>query len=701
MTDIPKIILQNPFRVLGVFANSPKKEIVANKGKATKFLQVGRDVDYPLDLKAFMPKVERSVDIFNQADAALTIAKGQLKYAQFWFVKSTPLDDVAFNHLFVGDTQQAIEIWNKKDCASSLQNKMVCYYCNGDIDSALNIAEDLYENFSDDFLKIADTTGTLQLTQTDLVQMYLDTLSAEIEPMKIFNVVWTQEWKDYLGSKIVKPIIERIEAAIKTAHDVDDDDANASLRAGNKLVKETKEDFTQLKKILPKGDIQLESIADKLGEQILQCAINYHNHSNDYDRAEIALGLQKSAAKIVMGDFAKERCEDNGNTLQEIIDRLPPREVLSESKNIEQAITAFQKKDKIIVNDIIGLLQNTRADIVSIKEKLGDVNEYYIKISTRIAEIALSNSIRILNDAQESDLPKLEDPMSKGYTEFKLRKIFAASWEIILWISLLDTDAEFKEVRLKPNKDALKEILDNIDAFSILGYIPPFTRSVFAGCCKDVKVDSYTYYTEEELYRICCNGKIYTTSKSLESLAFNEKIKQYDLYLQRYSENKDGSPLSEERLKRIKTIEQKKQQQLEDRRRKEEEKKRQKIEEEKRKEKAAFEACRSLRDYEFFVYGRSKSQYVEQAEEIIEKLRRRRRIIKWLIIIAILIGLTVLVGFYWGGKGYAILSGFIAVCAISVTLNKHRLEIEVRLIALLIAIIAGLVFYYFAKTYHL
>ena len=50
MASVPEIILNNPFRVLGVYANSSYREIVASISKATKFLEVGKQVDYPLDL---------------------------------------------------------------------------------------------------------------------------------------------------------------------------------------------------------------------------------------------------------------------------------------------------------------------------------------------------------------------------------------------------------------------------------------------------------------------------------------------------------------------------------------------------------------------------------------------------------------------------------------------------------------------------
>ena len=40
VNTIPKLILQNPYRILGVYANSSQKEIVGNKGKATAFIKV-------------------------------------------------------------------------------------------------------------------------------------------------------------------------------------------------------------------------------------------------------------------------------------------------------------------------------------------------------------------------------------------------------------------------------------------------------------------------------------------------------------------------------------------------------------------------------------------------------------------------------------------------------------------------------------
>lgn len=109
MDSIPKTVLRNPYRILGVYANSRRQEILANKSKATAFLKVGKTIEYPLDLKGIVPPVNRTLEMFNEAEAHLAIAKEQICYAQFWFLRATTLDDVAFNHLIAGDMAGAKE----------------------------------------------------------------------------------------------------------------------------------------------------------------------------------------------------------------------------------------------------------------------------------------------------------------------------------------------------------------------------------------------------------------------------------------------------------------------------------------------------------------------------------------------------------------------------------------------------------------
>ena len=144
-------------------------------------------------------------------------------------------------------------------------------------------------------------------------------------------------------------------------------------------------------------------------------------------------------------------------------------------------------------------------DLVSIKGKLGKDNSFYIQQATLIAQIALGKSIDALNEAQEEELPKLNG-ISREDAIQTMRHVFATSWEIMQWIELIDADSDFKVNRLKPNKEALKNILNQVDALKQFIMISRFhggSYSVFEGCANQVSVDKYIYYTEEEMFKAC------------------------------------------------------------------------------------------------------------------------------------------------------------------------------------------------------
>lgn len=505
MDIVPERILRNPFRVLGVYANSPMRDIVANKGKATAFLKVSKSVEYPLDLQGILPPLSRTLDMMNEAEAHLAIAKEQIKYAQFWFLqKMSPLDDIAFNHLLAGNMAGAIEIWSKQESLSSLQNKLVCYLIESKLEFAIKTAEKLYEKFGNDYINKVDANCTLQMTATDLLHQFIDSLGEEIGMQTMLGFDLGGETKAYISSQTIGPLINKISSEVDKTKKVDHKDPKARIEAARKLVAHTKEAFSQLKGILPATDSQYQMIADKLGLEILQCGIDYFNNSDEEGRHQKAMKVQRYAQSIVVGTLAKQRCDENVNILQGLIDKLPPEEIKKEQEHIQQQIALFLLLPPK-VDDVLAFLKNTCADLVTIKETLGKSNSFYLQQATLIAQVALSKSIDALNEVQEKELPKLH---GIGRTEAikKVSHAFAASWEVMLWIELIDADSDFKANRLKPNKTALKNILDQVDALKEVSVFERFlggSYSVFEGCAIDVEVDKYIYFTEKEMYAIC------------------------------------------------------------------------------------------------------------------------------------------------------------------------------------------------------
>ena len=460
------ILQNNPYRLLGVYSNSPTKERLANHNRMKAFLKVGKPVSFPLDLPQYLTSINRTETSVVEAEAKLTLPKDQILYAQFWFVKATPLDEVAFKHLLSGEIDKAEEIWQKKECVSSLQNLIVCSLMRNKYDFAIMCAEVLYGNtqYLNQFVStIIGTGGNFDVS--NLAFSFLDILCDEIGVSKLLSFITNSSWKEHIGEKAVKPLVDSIQEAINIAQKTKGKGSNARLNAGETLRRNTRNAILQLKGFLSTKDLQYQMIADKLGLEILQCGIDYFNNSEEPDAAHKAMSLQKYAKSIVVGQMAKDRCNENVDILQRIIDNLPPSEVFMEDKAIHEELRKYcLLPDKIC--HAVTLLNNAKPHIQSIKRKLGVSNAYYLKISTQIVGNALSNVIAEVNEAQSIFSADKDDPNAAlaailGVTHVK--SVLEEAWKATRIMDGFDMEADYKSGRYGKNRSILKELCGNLD----------------------------------------------------------------------------------------------------------------------------------------------------------------------------------------------------------------------------------------------
>lgn len=475
------IIRSNPYRILGVFSTSSKKEIVANKGKMKAFLKVGKSVMLKLDFKDILGNTERTFESVLDADSKLVLAKEQLKYAQFWFCKKTPFDDIAFNHLLAGNRDYAISIWEKKDNVSSLQNRIVCAFIKDDINSAISYAEILYSDYADEFVKMVlgdDST----LSSTNLSTDFLDILCEYIQPQSFVQYITNNKWKDYVGTKTTKPLIENIQSVIDISKKSKGQGASARYKTGVKLISDTKTALANLRKFLKKEDLKYQMIVDKLGLEILQCGIDYYNESDESDAEVKAMKLQKYAQSVVIGKIAKERCDENVKILEEIIRNLPPLDAFTEDKKIKEELAKFCRlPDKI--SYAISLLNTTKPSLQSIKTKLGVENSYYLKVSTQVVGNALHNIIEDVNNSQEDENTEFQGrqvPVSMLFDRdakiIIIKSALKQAWEAIRIIDTFDLECDFKKSRYNENRKVLKGMCEQL-GISTSSYPPQRTVS--------------------------------------------------------------------------------------------------------------------------------------------------------------------------------------------------------------------------------
>lgn len=506
-------ILNNPYRILGVYANSSKKELIANKSKMQAFLRVGRTMPFPLDLKGILPEINRTQEAVDLADSQLALPADQLKHAQFWFVNVTPIDGIAFNHLLRGDFDTAISLWQKQTNASSLQNLFVCHLIKEDYLTAINhCATPLYNDYATDFVKAIDENAVVRPTQ--LMEAVADTLTAEkVNSAELISDILDKDWASLLENKAIAPIVEELERDVEEAKKVNEKDFDARLQAGNMLMKKAKPLFDSLRNIISTTSSRYQLIVDKVCHEILNCAIDYYNQTQDYEKASKSIHLYEFAKKYATGSKAKKRAETNYNTVKNAVKYQPPQEVTQEAIYIQLTISNFLSRERTSANAVNLLIEASKL-IVAIKEKLGKTHKFYLEISTLIATVALDNVIDDVNNALKVEKVNKNETWNLPYRDewghwvaayeqeenimrkkaYHIRDTLKSAWTTILYLDLLDLKEAFLKERFIPNVEKLHAIIDDYEGFEF-----PNNEYIIRGCAFNIQIQHNIFKSKREL----------------------------------------------------------------------------------------------------------------------------------------------------------------------------------------------------------
>lgn len=449
-----KQVKQNPYRLLGIYANATTKERIASQSRLHAFLKVGKSVSSPLDLPSYLGDIERSEAVIATASANLTLPQDQIRYAQFWFVRDTPIDTVAFNHLESGDLAKAEEIWKQRETPSSLQNLIICSLIREEYPKALSYAERLYGDSKAVSHFVTLITGDDAGIDTDHIGLdFLDAMCEELGGSRLLPLVSSPAWQEHLKGLTVGPLIKVIKEAIDVAQKERKANKSRGASAGNTLYTKSKSSLAKLKELLSTSDMQYQMVADELGLEILQCAIDYYNDADEREAARESVSLARYASSIVVGKLAKDRCQENLHTLEEIIESLPPEEVAEEVMAIMGYLKKFNDQPSKI-DFAVALLNNTRPHLQEIRAQLGATNKFYLKLSTKVVNGALHDVIEEVNDKQES--------VSDFIGVMSLKECLARAWRATLLMGAFDMEEVFKRERYSPNKSTLKDICEQL-----------------------------------------------------------------------------------------------------------------------------------------------------------------------------------------------------------------------------------------------
>lgn len=458
-------ITNNPFRILGVFANAPKKDIVSSENKIKAFLKVDKDILFPLDSIPCLPSIKRDLDSLSNAVKKLERPIDELRSLLFWFIEQTPVDKIAFNHLTSGNINKAIEIWSKVENLSSNLNRLTAYTILEDWEHVAESADELLSNYNyvEDICNLV--SDTIQYDSPQMIRFYLDAICKE-SPATVWKIYrsldpdpngpniedrgtieWNFQIREVLASYFIKKTENQLEEVLKTPKE----DALERARKMHQLLK--KIDWEARREVMGNG-VEFSRLKDKVASEGIQTAINLYNNSDEPSQvARMSLELAQLALNTsVKGSIVYQRCEENVNTLKDICSALPPVEVAYYDKLLKPIIEAYQNKPSTIDN-ASDFINACAPYLMSIRSAIGANNKYYIKICTRIAEDALSDIISDYNEQSKRLHNRLENSNRQNRSSIikSIQEMMKKAVIAMYHLKFLELDPTFKTNRFDNN----------------------------------------------------------------------------------------------------------------------------------------------------------------------------------------------------------------------------------------------------------
>lgn len=425
------IIVENPYRVLGVFAGASLKEIVKNKSLLDRYAEIGKIKNLKTDFN-FLSDIQRNDALLREASNKIGQAKSKVIYALFWFVNFSSIDEMALSYLTSGDIEKAEECWLKLVQDRPISERNYSAYLNlATLYIEIGISQkkktSLYKGielktafitsvYLNEFIhKIAGDNVILDinLIANDFcseLNSFIDKSSLDIPFSKLLKTLngLPQNIIDKLKQQKTSVPLQKIEDEINFSIDKRKDASNA-FRSGMNLYNSSSKHISYIENLLGSSSLQLRSIRNSVANEILESSICYFNYwlEEGEDKVENSLELARISKVIKPSGAVLERINDSIQTLEDRIeeanrDRVERAKFAKIEEDLKILIEAIEKLN--ITNPTIGninifILTSSRI-LLKLKEEME--RSEYLNFSSVVANKIMEAVVVMVNKAQST-----------------------------------------------------------------------------------------------------------------------------------------------------------------------------------------------------------------------------------------------------------------------------------------------------------
>jgi len=420
-----EIVINNPFRILGLQVNATDRTIAKRISELSVYTDLNKEISFPCD-NYFSVKPIRTVESIQEAAQKIEQYESKLFYALFWVWENPKnvIDKMALNELNNSNLEKAIDFLEKGINQAINENNFSNYKNIFSLYYALAVSEDKVNLFY--FTNAIKRLGSFisnGFIEKFAIEIIPASSSINIQELKI-NVVETiisnatkylngESTKDQLSYKLLleafdkyppalKKIVDNkltgkyfynIEKIISTTKHLLEEGKRKQNRLGAELYKNTKSDFEFLNIILSKSNISLQLISDKLAETLMDCSVAYFNkyQNSGEDPGDDALRILKYAKEIACGDKVKSRIDEGFPIIERYINNKENRDKIKFVKShydfIINKLNALDQPNLITINNTI---DSCIPKLGLIETILGYSDLDYVKLCDMIANVSLA-----------------------------------------------------------------------------------------------------------------------------------------------------------------------------------------------------------------------------------------------------------------------------------------------------------------------
>jgi len=482
-------VRENPYRTLGLFGNTSEKELQKQIAIIKRYAEVGKSKSFDYDFP-FLGSLIRQQESVTDAASKIEQAHNKVHYSLFWFINTSHIDNAALDHLKESNVDKATEIWEKLLKTNTITSKNYSAALNlSTLHLGLLTLNGSFNTIS--FKKYLEMKG--QIISSDAFVSFVQTVAGNnlsidrdkiliefvnevlyilkpylnksngissvqlIDAFSSFPIII----KQYIVGKFIDGPINKVESMVEQTKIKRTNNEKDADKYGTELYQNIKEDIVFLTNVLGTNNIQYQVLANKVANEILQCAIDYYNEyqgSDELDPGEKAMRLMKISKSIATGGQVKSRIEDNIKNVQEWINDKPEREHAKKIKVELDFITAklvrFQSLTDTIEN-ANDLAVSCKPKLDKMKISLGSNDDFYLKISSFVVSNAMGMLVEAVNHGQDNFTSKVR--YDRNSAVYEIRKIVGGALDVMRFLSSFDITSELKS-RFYTNKNALQSI---------------------------------------------------------------------------------------------------------------------------------------------------------------------------------------------------------------------------------------------------